>query len=201
MAHTAASERKALAEALHKVPDDAPTLCEGWNARDLAVHIVVRDSRPDLLAGERLPVVGGHAKVAVERLRRADYQSLVSRVDAGPPRWSPMRLRPVDNMVNTVEFYVHAEDVLRAQRDYQPSSRRAVSPEVRGQLWKQGAQGVFLLAARSQHRRITFLSPGYGAVTRGRSHDPLWVVQGSPEELVLWAFGRRSVADVDLRPV
>ncbi|WP_157983925.1 TIGR03085 family metal-binding protein [Nesterenkonia muleiensis] len=198
MAHPAAQERQALSEALRGVAADAPTLCEGWDARDLAVHIVVRDSRPDLLSGERLPVVGGRARAALEELKRTDYQTLVDRVAAGPPRWSPTRLRAVDNLANTVEFYVHTEDVLRAQQDFDPNHRRDIRPDVRAQLWKQGAQGLFLLAARSQHQRITFISPHHGAVTRGRTTDPLCVIQGPPEENVLWAFGRRGVAAVDL---
>ena len=196
MIHPAAQERSALAETLRSVPPDAPTLCEGWDARDLAVHIVVRDSRPDLLAGERLPVMGGRARAGLEELRRTDYQTLVDRVAAGPPRWSPTRLRPVDNLTNTVEFYVHTEDVLRAQQDFDPDTRRDITADVRSRLWKQGTQGLFLLGARSQHQRITFISPQYGAVTRGRAADPLSVIQGPPEEIVLWAFGRRSVAAV-----
>lgn len=198
MDHPAAQERRALAQALRSVPADAPTLCEGWAARDLAVHIVVRDSRPDLLVGQGLPVLGGRARTAVEELKRADYQALVDRVAAGPPRWSPSRLGPVDTAANTVEFYVHAEDVLRAQQDFDAGVRREISQQVRAQLWRQGAQGLFLLGARSLRQRVTFVSPGYGAVTRGRPNDPLRLVQGPPEELVLWAFGRRAAAAVEI---
>lgn len=196
MAHTAAEERIALVEALQGVSADAPTLCEGWQARDLAVHIVLRDSRPYLLAGERLPLVSGHARSTAEQLKQSDYKSLVARVAAGPPQWTPARFPLVDNLINTAEFYIHTEDVLRAQQDYDPSNRRRISPELQAQLWKVGARGAFLLGARAQHQRITFISPGHGATTRGRSTDPLRVMQGRPEELVLWAFGRRDTADV-----
>lgn len=198
MAHTAADERKALVEALRSVPEDAPTLCEGWAAKDLALHIVVRDSRPDLLAGERLPVVGARARAALRELERTDYQALIDRIAAGAPAWSPTRLQPVDNLTNTVEFYVHTEDVLRAQPDFTADNRRTVSAEVQAQLWKQGTQALFLLGARSQRQRITFISSRHGAVTRGKPTDPLCVIQGAPEELVLWAFGRKSVAEVDI---
>lgn len=191
-------ERAALADALRGVPADAPTLCEGWEARDLAVHILVRDSRPDLMVGERLPLLGRRARRALEELKAQDYGSLVDKVAAGPPRWAPSRLRPLDTAMNTVEFCVHTEDVLRAQADFDLGSRRKVSERVRTQLWKQGVQGLFLVGARSQHQRITFISPGHGSVTRGRHGDPLRVMQGSPEELVLWAFGRRRAADVEI---
>lgn len=198
MAYPAHQERRALAEALRAVPANAPTLCEGWTARDLAVHIVVRDSRPHLLAGQNLPIVGHRARAALEELTRTDYQALVDQVAAGPPPWSPTRLRPVANTVNTVEFYVHTEDVLRAQQDFDPQHRRTPSPEVRAQLWRQGAQGLFLLGARSQQQRITYISPDHGAVTRGNPRAPVSLVQGPPEELVLWAFGRRSAAAVQV---
>ena len=34
---------------------DGPTLCEGWQTRDLAAHLVLRERRPDAAAG----VMGG----------------------------------------------------------------------------------------------------------------------------------------------
>ena len=197
MANPAAKERAALAEALRGVSPDAPTLCEGWTARDLATHLVVRDSRPDLMAGQKLPVVGGRARAALRKLQQTDYPALVDRVAAGP-RWSPARVRAVDTITNPVEFYVHTEDVLRAQPGFDPRSRRTITADVQGRLWTQGVRGLFLFGARAQHQRVTFLSPAYGAVTRGRAHDPLRVIEGPPEELVLWAFGRRQVAAVDV---
>ena len=36
-------ERAQLAQALLDVAPDAPTLCEGWQARHLAAHIVLRE--------------------------------------------------------------------------------------------------------------------------------------------------------------
>ena len=41
------SERKALADLLAALGPDAPTLCTGWETRDLAAHIVLRERRPD----------------------------------------------------------------------------------------------------------------------------------------------------------
>ncbi len=47
----AARERASLSDLLDRVGPDAPTLCEGWNARDLTAHLVLRESRPDAVLG------------------------------------------------------------------------------------------------------------------------------------------------------
>lgn len=45
MSTHAKRERLLLADLLEAAGPDAPTLCEGWNARDLAAHVVVRERR------------------------------------------------------------------------------------------------------------------------------------------------------------
>ena len=57
MTNFAVVERRHLAALLRRVGPDAPTLCEGWVTRDLAVHLIERDSRPDLIAGTVLPKI------------------------------------------------------------------------------------------------------------------------------------------------
>ena len=39
-------ERRALCDTLDAVGADAPTMCEGWDAHDLAAHLVVRERDP-----------------------------------------------------------------------------------------------------------------------------------------------------------
>lgn len=195
----AAVERRALVRALRAAGPDAPTLCTGWDAQDLAAHLVIRDGHLDLLARRRVPRPGSHARGDRPEVRCLGFEELVDRIEAGVPRWSPARLRVVDDAINTLEFFVHTEDMLRAAEDRE--ERREVTPAVRATLWRYASQTLFPATARSQHRRVTFLSPGVGAVTHGRRRDPLKIIEGQPEELVLWAFGRTSVADVALREV
>ena len=57
MTNFARSERRSLAALLRTLGPDAPTLCEGWDARDLAVHLVIRDRRPGALIGNAMPGV------------------------------------------------------------------------------------------------------------------------------------------------
>jgi uncharacterized protein (TIGR03085 family) len=198
MSSTAFEQRKDLVSALRSVTPDAPTLCEGWSAEELALHIGVRDSRPDLAVGQKLPLVGAKARKSVERLKAGGYQALVDRVAAGPPVYFPQTLEPVDVAMNTLEFYIHTEDVLRAQPDFEPSQRREISEELRKRLWKHASVTFFVMAAREKNRRITFFSPGYGATTRGPAHAPLMMVHGAPEELTLWASGRADHSAVDV---
>ena len=44
----AARERQALCDTLERVGPAAPTLCDPWSSAELAAHLVIRDSRPDL---------------------------------------------------------------------------------------------------------------------------------------------------------
>jgi uncharacterized protein (TIGR03083 family) len=44
----AQDERAALAALLHETGPDGPTLCEGWQTRDLAAHLALRARRPGL---------------------------------------------------------------------------------------------------------------------------------------------------------
>lgn len=55
----ARSERLALCETLRAVGPDAPTLCEGWLTRDLAAHLVLRESRPDAAPGIVVSALAG----------------------------------------------------------------------------------------------------------------------------------------------
>ncbi|WP_158583114.1 maleylpyruvate isomerase family mycothiol-dependent enzyme [Nesterenkonia natronophila] len=198
MTSTASQERKAMVSALRSVTADAPTLCKGWSAQDLALHIVVRDSRPDLMVGRRLPLVGPKARAALQNLASGGYDASVDRVAAGPPPYFPQILKPVDDAMNTLEYYIHTEDVLRAQPGFELSHRREISEELRKRIWQHASLTFFVMAARKQNRRITFFSPGYGATTRGPAAAPLMMVHGTPEELTLWASGRAAHAQVDI---
>lgn len=197
MTSTAFEQRRALATALRSVSADAPTLCEGWAAEDLALHIVIRDSRPDLMIGPGLPVVGDRASKALQNLRSTGYESLVERAQAGPPSYFPQNFPPLNDLMNTAEFYIHTEDVLRAQPDFDPKHPRSISEKLRRRLWKQGAM-IFPMAARSAKQHITFVSPGYGSTTAGPSSAPERTITGAPEELLLWAFGRKEKAQVSI---
>ena len=100
---------------------------------------------------------------------------IVERVRTGPPRWSPMRLDAVDRLVNTVEFFVHHEDVRRARP-----------------LWSPRALGLALadvLGVPGEHRRD---EPGTG-VGAALAHDE---VGGEVARRPPLAQGRHVGADL-----
>ncbi|WP_345710925.1 TIGR03085 family metal-binding protein, partial [Kineococcus glutinatus] len=183
-------------DALEAGPD-APTLCAGWSVRDLLVHLVVRDSRPDAAAGLVLPPLAGHSRAVSGRLAALPFDELVGRVRSGPPAWSPARLPGVAPLVNGAEFFVHHEDVRRAQPSWTP---RVLRRDVEDALWS-AVRTVGRLAYRRAGVGVVLVVPGgrRAVVRRG----PLAVsVAGRPGELLLHAFGRgaRALVDVDGSP-
>jgi uncharacterized protein (TIGR03085 family) len=193
MARYARQEREALADTLVEVGPDAPTLCEGWNTRDLAAHIVVRDRRPDAGPGILIkPLAGWTDRVQRQYRDGNDYPELV-RMVRNPPPWSLLSLPPLDELANTVEFFVHTEDVRRAQPGW---TARPLDPGLGALLWPR-ARALARLRLRRLGAPSRLVSPGYGEMTVGTG-EPAVHVSGDPGELVLFFFGRRGAADVEI---
>lgn len=197
MTNFANVERRHLAALMRRVGPDAPTLCEGWNARDLAVHLVIRDGRPDAAVGifaPKLPFLGSHYKSVESKYMDMPWEELVDLVER-PPLHSPGRWSPVDKRMNTGEFFIHHEDVRRAQPQWH--ARQLLHDEQKD-LWNiLKLMGPALL--RKESSSVVLLANGFGAVRGGkRSARRVDLVRGEPSELLLWAFGRKEQADVDI---
>ena len=195
MTNFAVVERRHLAALLRRVGPEAPTLCEGWLTRDLAVHLIERDSRPDLIAGTvlpKIPVLTKRAQEADAQLRGQDWAELVAKVEK-PAVYSPARLGPLDKRMNTAEFFVHHEDVRRAQESWH---RRQLLQEEERDLWAAlKLMGKPLL--RPEQDSVLLVANGYGSVSAGKAKtSTVRIVRGTPSELLLWAFGRREQAEV-----
>ncbi|WUH94035.1 TIGR03085 family metal-binding protein [Streptomyces sp. NBC_00433] len=184
-------ERLLLADLLESAGPDAPTLCEGWTARDLAAHVVVRERRGDAAAG----LVVARLADRLERVRREyarrPYEELIQLIRTGPPRLSPFALKQLDEASNTVEFYVHTEDVRRAQADWAP---REIDPVFADALWSR-LERVARLAGRRSPVGLVLRRPDGQTVVAHRG-SPVVTVTGAPAELTLFAFGRQDAADV-----
>ncbi|MCZ9345269.1 TIGR03085 family metal-binding protein, partial [Streptomyces sp. TRM76130] len=113
-------ERLLLVELLETAGPDAPTLCEGWRTRDLAAHLVVRERRPDAVGGAVIKPLASRLERVMAEYAAKPYAELLQLLRSGPPRFSPFSVKQVDEAANTVEFYVHAEDVRRARPDWTP---------------------------------------------------------------------------------
>jgi uncharacterized protein (TIGR03085 family) len=194
MTNWARIERTALCELLTGRGPDAPTLCGDWTTRDHTAHLVIRERRPD--AGLGIVVPFGPARSWTGRVQSGTaeraYDELVDQVRNGPPVWSPLRVSSVDAMVNTVEYFVHHEDVRRAVEGWEP---RSLPAEEQDALWS--ALGRMKLLVRRSPVGLTFERPG-GEQLVAKQADRTVTVTGEPGELILFAYGRGDHAKVDL---
>ncbi|MGC0414886.1 TIGR03085 family metal-binding protein [Embleya sp. AB8] len=193
----ARTERAALAELLRVLGPDAPTLCAGWTTRDLAAHLVVREHRPDSGPGIVLkPFAGWTEKVRLGQAGKP-YEQTVRLVADGPPKLSVFAIPGVDAAANTTEYFIHLEDVRRAQPG--GAEPRELDPELTEILW-QRAGGLSRLALRGVGvgvalRRTDTAPPAERIVRKG---TPTVTVTGHPAELLLYLSGRKEHARVEL---
>jgi uncharacterized protein (TIGR03085 family) len=178
----AQDERQALCDLFHQVGPQAPTLCAGWMTSDLAAHLVVRERRPDAAPGAVIPPLAPYAeRVRIGMRDGRRWEDLVELVRRGPP--APLRL--VDEAFNTVEYFVHHEDVRRATPGWEP---RPVDPALDAALWSR-LRRMGRLLVRKAPTGLEIEAPGYGRATLKRG-TPVVTVRGAPPELALLAFGR-----------
>jgi len=189
----AQSERAALADLFETLGPEAPTLCAGWTTADLAAHLVVRERRPDSLPGIRVGALTPWTeRVRLGALRGRGYERLISELRSGPPRLSPFGLPGVDGLANSVEMFVHHEDVRRAQDGWEP---RVLPEPVQKALWR--TLGTARMLLRSAPAGVRLVAPGFGERV-AKTGEPSLVVSGEPAELVLFCFGRQEHARVTI---
>ncbi len=192
MPRYARSEREALTELMSTLGPDAPTINEGWTTRDLAAHLVVRERRPDAAAGILLAPLRGYAERVRREVAGGDWADLLGQVRR-PPVWSPVSNPLTDELANTLEFFIHHEDVRRARAGWRP---RELSTGLDRALWRRGST-LARLALRRFPAQLLVQAPGHGGVGTGRGGEPLRLV-GAPGELALFLSGRQRVARVQL---
>jgi len=195
MTRFASSERKGLCDTFERVGPDAPTLCSPWLTRDLAAHLVVRERRPDVAAGIVLPLLAGRLKKVQDGYAEWEWPRLVEQVRSGPPGWSLTSLARMDEAMNTAEFFVHHEDVLRGGSGW---SARELPTDLEAALWGV-VSGVARLHLARSRVGVVLVAPSYGErQVHAKTDLGTVVVTGTPGELLLYSFGRRGVAQIDL---
>ncbi|WP_128377711.1 TIGR03085 family metal-binding protein [Streptomyces cavernae] len=193
MSTHAKRERLLLADILEAEGPDAPTLCEGWTTRDLAAHVVVRERRPDAAGGILIKQLAPRLERAMAEFTAKPYEELIQLIRTGPPRMSPFSLKQIDEASNTVEFYVHTEDVRRAQPDWAP---RTLDPVFQDALWSRLERTARLMGRRAPTGLVLRRPNGQTAVAH--KGTPVVTVTGEPSELLLFTYGRQNAADVEL---
>lgn len=186
------SERHALCDTLLAAGPEAPTLCEGWTALDLAVHLVLRENRPDLAVSLVLPVGRGRLRAASARAASRGLDDLVAQLRQGPPRWSPTAVPAVDAAVNLTELVVHHEDVRRALG----MPPRSDVDELQDAVW-EGLRAASVVSLRGSRMPLVVVRPdGRRQVLRPGVHPV--VLTGEPVDLLLRLFGRTRGVEVEL---
>jgi uncharacterized protein (TIGR03085 family) len=120
------------------------------------------------------------------------WTALVNDVRQGPPWWSPYRVPALDSVVNGLELFVHHEDIRRAQPVWEPRELPAGQQE---EIWKRVSGGARLMLRRSPVGIVLRHPDGRTAGATAAS-GPRVTVTGEPAELLMFAFGRQSHAQV-----
>ncbi|WP_043847471.1 TIGR03085 family metal-binding protein [Crystallibacter crystallopoietes] len=192
--HFVDPSREVLAETLLAAGPDSPTLCAGWRTADLAAHLYLREHRVVTALAMALKPL---SKVSDEAIRRladksrssAGYNELVQAFRAGPPRLSPLRLKPLDQTANLIEYFVHTEDVRRAPSRWAP---RALDEEYSNALWDELVKRAAILY-RGVDLGIILVRPDGPRHVAKRAAVSV-AITGEPGELLMHAHGRTKHA-------
>ena len=117
----AQKERDRLAQLLLELGPNAPTLNDGWETKDLAVHLLIRERKPLAAAGILVPAAQPLLNREEERQHARSYEDVVREWAAGPPAF----IAPINAGMNTSEHFIHHEDVQRWWREYDRYRRLA----------------------------------------------------------------------------
>lgn len=185
-------ERLALCDEVLVQGEDAPTLCGDWTAKDLVAHCLVREYSPVGGPGLVISPLEGLTAREMARVSKRDFAVLVERLRKRG--LTPFSLPLVDRVFNTLEYFVHHEDVRRAQPGWGP---RDLDAEDQDALWTAvSAYGKGLVRPAGVPVVIRRSDTGARSTLR-RGHEPV-IVTGLPSEVALHLFGRVEVSDVEL---
>jgi uncharacterized protein (TIGR03085 family) len=183
-------ERAVLVDLLRSLGPAADVLPAGWLTADLAAHLYVRERRPDAALGVVVPgpVAAYTSRVMASVLRVGGYEHVVDMIAGGPPR--PLRM--IDEQLNLMEYFIHVEDIRRAQ----DSAPRSLPAAFERALFARLKMLLRLSSLRVRGIQIDVVA-GHGERASFGS-GPVAQLRGPVGELALWVFDRKSVADVDV---
>jgi uncharacterized protein (TIGR03085 family) len=189
-----AVEREQLCGLLDELGPRAPTLLDPWTTHDLAAHLVLRER--DLLAAPGLVIPSAWGRFAERRrlaLRETDFTDLVATIRSGPPPGF-FKIGWVRRFPNLTEFFVHHEDVRRANG----SGPRTNPPAEDAALFRNLALAPWFLSRRLRGAGLDLVWAGTDQVIRARRGQPTARLSGLPGELLLFLFGRQDAANVEI---
>ena len=193
MTRLAQTERAALCDTALQVGEDQPTLSGEWTVKDLVVHLLVREGSPAAV-GILVKPLERMLDLEMRRVGRRPFNLLVEKLRHGPPMWSPYAVPKLDATLNTLEYFVHHEDIRRAQPEW---TARDLGPESEKLLWamiRTGGKGL----TRGAPVGVTVENATTGSRAVLKAGEPSVVVRGIPSEVTLFVFGRKPQAHVEL---
>ena len=122
-----------------------------------------------------------------------DFPWLVARIRSGPPVGF-FRIGWVRALANLNEFFVHHEDVRRANH----LGPRALPAKMDAGLWRNVRRGSRYLSRRLDTCGLEVKWPGTGERVMVRAGSPTALLSGPPGELLLYLFGRQAAARVEV---
>lgn len=191
MTTVARAERHQLCDLALEVGGDAPTLCGDWDVKELVAHLLVRERS---LVGAPGIIIAPLARLTdreIARTARANLPTLVARLRKGR---SLLGLPVIDPLVNTLEYFVHHEDIRRAQATWGP---RRLDADTTATLWRAiSVTGRGLVRPAGVPVRIHDIDTGKTATLRG-GDDPV-TISGRTSEIVMFLHGRRQTVGLRL---
>jgi uncharacterized protein (TIGR03085 family) len=176
------AERRELCELFLQLGPDAPTLCEGWTTLDLAAHLALREHFKRW----------GDERLAAEKAK--GMPDLVQQLRHGAPP-IPWRVPGLRAMLNGVEYFIHHEDVRRANG----MDRRPGRPDLEKLSWRMLKFLGHRPAKKVRPTAIHLIADD--GRRRSFGGDNGVTLTGPPSELLLYLSGRRAaVVDVQGAP-
>ena len=128
-----------------------------------------------------------------DALKQTGFTELVATIRSGPPPGF-FRIGWVRRFPNLNEFFVHHEDVRRAN-GFGP---RTTPPAEEAALFANLARAPWFLSRRLHGVGLDLVWAGTDKVIRARRGQPTARLYGLPGELIMFLFGRRDAADVEI---
>ena len=179
-------QRALLCDLFLELGPDAPTLNEGWTTQDLAAHLYIREHKPLAMPGMFVAKFADTTeRIQNEAIQKLGFVGLVEKL-----RTPALLIRPVDAIMNGAEYYIHHEDVLRANDRSQKltsGDERALRGPLKmfaGRLVKAYGDRVVLDTIDGEELEL------------GRGTRPVHVV-GAASEILLFVSGRGEHAKVE----
>jgi len=187
----AQNERNALCDLALALGSDSPTLCEGWAVQDLLAHLYVRERKPLAMPGIIFSSLAGMTERAMKKtLQQHSFAELVEKIRTGPP----LHMKAVDGQTNLIEYFIHHEDIRRANGQTAP--REGIEKLEEGMWVLLGRMGRLLLRGLDDIDLTLALPSGETKHIKKGSREV--TLTGRAGELVLFTYGRGENAEVEL---